>query len=103
MGQSDTGTTLAVRPTRWKLHVETLPGKRALARRWRKMSTRKMATEPAKPLPQPPVNGAAVVAPSLQAMTRKPRAWLPEDVAFRQFVDIAQLRWRIERDFRRTF
>ena len=32
-------------------------------------------------------------------MTRCPRAWLPEDVAFRQLVDIAKLRWRIERDY----
>ena len=55
--KATTGTALAVSPTRWKLHVETLPGKRAWARRWRKMSTRMMATEPAKPLPQPPVPG----------------------------------------------
>ena len=47
--KATTGTALAVIPTRWKLHVETLPGKRAWARRWRKTSIHMMATEPAKP------------------------------------------------------
>ena len=61
--KATTGTALAVSPTRWKLHVETLPGKRAWARRWRKTSTRMMATEPAKSLPQPPVPRAAVASP----------------------------------------
>jgi hypothetical protein len=55
--KATTGTALAVSPTRWKLHVETLPGRRAWARRWRKTSTRMMATEPAKSPPQPPVRG----------------------------------------------
>jgi hypothetical protein len=51
--KASAGTPLAVTPTRWKLHVETLPSKRAWARRWRKSSIRRMATEPAKAVPQP--------------------------------------------------
>jgi hypothetical protein len=49
--KATTGKALAVSPTRWKLYVETLPGKRAWARRSRNSSVRMMATEPAKGVP----------------------------------------------------